>query len=80
MRIAFKQEIETSGGKASALEVHIGDKASVEAMATDAATRSAHRRPDQECCDIREPAKETISQIPVDEWDRVLHVNVTVFF
>ena len=76
-----KQEIETSGGKASALEVDIGDKASVEAMATDAATRLG--RIDvliNNAAIFASLQKRRFWEIPVDEWDRVLHVNVTGVF
>jgi NAD(P)-dependent dehydrogenase (short-subunit alcohol dehydrogenase family) len=76
-----QREIETSGGKAIAVTVDIGDKASVDAMAADALTRlgridvlinnaaifaNLHKRP--------------FWEIPADEWQRVLCVNVTGVF
>jgi NAD(P)-dependent dehydrogenase (short-subunit alcohol dehydrogenase family) len=74
-------EIESSGGKATAVTVDIGDKGSVESMAALAVAQlgridvlinnaaifaSLHKRP--------------FWEIPLDEWERIMHVNVTGVF
>jgi NAD(P)-dependent dehydrogenase (short-subunit alcohol dehydrogenase family) len=76
-----QREIETSGGKAIAVTVDIGDKASVEAMAADAVTRLG--RIDvliNNAAIFASLHKRRFWEIPADEWQRVLHVNVTGVF
>jgi NAD(P)-dependent dehydrogenase (short-subunit alcohol dehydrogenase family) len=76
-----QREIETSGGKAIAVTVDIGDKASVEAMAADAVTRLG--RIDvliNNAAIFASLHKRRFWEIPADEWQRVLHVNITGVF
>jgi 3-oxoacyl-[acyl-carrier protein] reductase len=74
-------EIETSDGKAIAVAVDIGDKASVEAMAAYAVTKLG--RIDvliNNAAIFASLQKRRFWEIPVDEWERVMHVNVTGVF
>src|SRR5712675_2316428 len=74
-------EIETSDGKAIAVAVDIGDKASVETMAAYAVTKLG--RIDvliNNAAIFASLQKRRFWEIPVDEWERVMHVNVTGVF
>src|SRR5260370_23881510 len=76
-----QREIESSGGKAAAVAVDIGDKASVEAM-SEAAVAQLGR------IDVlinTAPISATLQkkpfwEIPLDQWERVMHVNCTAVF
>jgi NAD(P)-dependent dehydrogenase (short-subunit alcohol dehydrogenase family) len=74
-------EIESSGGRATAVTVDIGDKASVEAMAATAVAKLG--RIDvliNNAAIFASLQKRPFWEIPVDEWGRVMHVNVTGVF
>lgn len=76
-----QREIETAGGKAIAATVDIGDKMSVEAMAADIVARLG--RIDvliNNAAIFASLHKRRFWEIPPDEWQRVLHVNVTGVF
>jgi len=76
-----QREIETSGGQSIAVTVDIGDKVSVEAMAADVVTRLG--RIDvliNNAAIFASLHKRRFWEIPVDEWERVLHINVTGVF
>jgi NAD(P)-dependent dehydrogenase (short-subunit alcohol dehydrogenase family) len=74
-------EIESSGGKAAAVAVDIGDETSVQAMSEAAAARFG--RIDvliNNAAIFATLQKKPFWDIAVDEWERVLHVNVTGVF
>jgi NAD(P)-dependent dehydrogenase (short-subunit alcohol dehydrogenase family) len=76
-----QSEIELSGGNAMAVTVDIGDKASVDAMA--AATIAQFGRVDvliNNAAIFASLQKRPFWEIPLDEWGRVMHVNVTGIF
>jgi NAD(P)-dependent dehydrogenase (short-subunit alcohol dehydrogenase family) len=76
-----QSEIESSGGKATAVTVDIGDKASVEAMASAAVAQFG--RVDvliNNAAIFASLQKRPFWEIPLDEWRRVMHVNVTGVF
>jgi NAD(P)-dependent dehydrogenase (short-subunit alcohol dehydrogenase family) len=76
-----QREIESSGGKATAVAVDIGDKASVEAMSESAVAQLG--RIDvliNNAAIFATLKKKAFWEIPVDEWERVIHVNVTGVF
>jgi 3-oxoacyl-[acyl-carrier protein] reductase len=76
-----QSEIESSGGKATAVTVDIGDKASVEAMAATAVAQLG--RIDvliNNAAIFASLQKRPFWKIPPDEWGRVMHVNVTGVF
>jgi len=76
-----QREIESSGGKAAAVAVDIGDKASVQAMSEAAVARLG--RIDvliNNAAIFATLQKKPFWEIPVDEWERVMHVNVTGVF
>jgi NAD(P)-dependent dehydrogenase (short-subunit alcohol dehydrogenase family) len=76
-----RREIELSGGKAAAVVVDIGDKASVQAMSEAAVARLG--RIDvliNNAAIFATLQKKPFWEIPVDEWERVMHVNVTGVF
>src|SRR2546421_1555628 len=76
-----RREIELSGGKAAAVAVDIGDKASVQAMSEAAVARLG--RIDvliNNAAIFATLQKKPFWEIPVDEWERVIHVNVTGVF
>ena len=76
-----QREIETSGGKAIAVSADIGEKASVEAMAADVVARLG--RIDvlvNNAAIFATLQKRRFWDIPADEWQRVLHINVTGVF
>ena len=76
-----QREIESSGGKAAAVAVDIGDKASVEAMSEAAVAQLG--RIDvliNNAAIFATLQKKPFWEIPVDEWERVMHVNVTGVF
>jgi NAD(P)-dependent dehydrogenase (short-subunit alcohol dehydrogenase family) len=76
-----RREIESSGGKAMAVAVDIGDRASVEAMSE--ATVVQLGRIDvliNNAAIFATLAKKPFWEISVDEWERVIRVNVTGVF
>jgi len=76
-----QREIESSGGKATAVAVDIGDKASVEAMSEAAVAQLG--RIDvliNNAAIFATLKKKPFWEIPVSEWERVIHVNVTGVF
>jgi 3-oxoacyl-[acyl-carrier protein] reductase len=71
-------EIESAGGRALAIEVDVGDRASVENMA--AAVLNKYGRIDvlvNNAAIFATLNKVPFDQIPPDEWERVIRVNVT---
>ena len=76
-----QREIESSGGKATSITVDIADKASVEAMSETVATQLG--RVDvliNNAAIFATLQKRPFWEIPFDEWQRVMHVNVTGAF
>jgi 3-oxoacyl-[acyl-carrier protein] reductase len=76
-----QNEIESSGGKATAVTVDIGSKASAEAMAATAVAQFG--RVDvliNNAAIFASLQKRPFWEIPLDEWERVVHVNVTGVF
>jgi NAD(P)-dependent dehydrogenase (short-subunit alcohol dehydrogenase family) len=76
-----RQEIEASGGKAAAVAADIGDKASVEAMSEAVVAQLG--RIDvliNNAAIFATLQKKPFWEIPVDEWERVMRVNVTGVF
>jgi NAD(P)-dependent dehydrogenase (short-subunit alcohol dehydrogenase family) len=76
-----QEEIETAGGRATAVTVDIGDKTSVEAMAACAVAKLG--RIDvliNNAAIFASLRKRPFWEIPVEEWERVVHVNVTGAF
>jgi NAD(P)-dependent dehydrogenase (short-subunit alcohol dehydrogenase family) len=76
-----QEEIETAGGRATAVTVDIGDKTSVEAMAACAVAKLG--RIDvliNNAAIFSSLRKRPFWEIPVEEWERVMHVNVTGAF
>jgi NAD(P)-dependent dehydrogenase (short-subunit alcohol dehydrogenase family) len=76
-----RREIELSGGKAAAVAVDIGDTASVQAMSEAAVARLG--RIDvliNNAALFATLQKKPFWEIPVEEWERVMHVNVTGVF
>src|SRR5258708_7287430 len=76
-----QREIESSGGKATAVAVDIGDKASVEAMSAAAVAQLG--RIDvliNNAAIFATLKKKPFWEIPVSEWEHVMHVNVTGVF
>lgn len=74
-------EIESAGGKAMAMKVDVGDKKSVDEMA--AAVLEKYGRIDvliNNAAIFATLPKRPFDQIPLDEWQRVMHVNVTGTF
>jgi len=75
---AVSREIRAAGGEAITLKVDIGDKVSVEAMA--AAVLDQHGRIDvliNNAAIFATLDKVPFDQIPLEEWERVLRINVT---
>jgi 3-oxoacyl-[acyl-carrier protein] reductase len=75
---AVLREIETAGGEALALKVDVADKASVEEMASTVLEK--HARIDvlvNNAAIFATLKKVPFDQIPLQEWDQVLRVNVT---
>jgi 3-oxoacyl-[acyl-carrier protein] reductase len=73
-----EQEIAAAGGRGIAIEVDIGDRASLDAMA--AAVLDRFGRIDVLISNagiFSALDKRPFDEIPLDEWNRVLHVNVT---
>jgi NAD(P)-dependent dehydrogenase (short-subunit alcohol dehydrogenase family) len=71
-------EIEARGGKSLAVETDVGDPASVEAMV--AQTLDAFGRIDvliNNAAIFASIPRRRFDEIPYDEWNRVLHVNIT---
>jgi NAD(P)-dependent dehydrogenase (short-subunit alcohol dehydrogenase family) len=76
-----QREIESSGGKAAAIAVDIGNKASVEAMAEAAVAQFG--RIDvliNNAAIFATLQNRPFWEIAIDEWERVIHVNVTGVF
>lgn len=76
-----QREIESAGGRATAAAVDIGDKTSVEALADAVVAR--HGRIDvliNNAAIFATLQKKPFWEISVDEWQRVMHVNVTGVF
>lgn len=76
-----QSEIESSGGKATTVAVDIGDEASVEAMSEAAVAQFG--RIDvliNNAAIFATLQKRPFWEIPLDEWERVMHVNVTGVF
>ena len=76
-----QREIESSGGKAIAVAVDIGDKTSVEGMARAAIAKLG--RIDvliNNAAIFATLQKRPFWEIPLDEWQWVMHVNVTGVF
>jgi NAD(P)-dependent dehydrogenase (short-subunit alcohol dehydrogenase family) len=76
-----RREIELSGGKAAAVAVDIGDTTSVQAMSEAAVARFG--RIDaliNNAAIFATLQKKPFWEIPVEEWERVMHVNVTGVF
>ena len=76
-----RHEIEASGGKAAAVAADIGDKASVEAMSEAVVAQLG--RIDvliNNAAIFATLQKKPFWEIPVDEWERVMRVNVTGVF
>ncbi len=76
-----QREIESSGGKATAIAVDIADKTSVEALSEATVTRLG--RIDvliNNAAIFATLQKRPFWEIPFDEWQRVMHVNVTGVF
>lgn len=74
-------EIERSGGRSVALEADIGDQASLQAMVSRVLDRFG--RIDvliNNAAIFAALQKRPFEQIPLEEWNRVLHVNVTGTF
>ena len=75
---AVLREIESAGGRAMAVKVDVADKASVDEMA--AAVLAEHGRIDvliNNASIFATLGKRPFDEIPLDEWERVLRVNVT---
>lgn len=71
-------EIEAAGGRCLAIETDVGDLASVEAMA--ARTLETYGRIDvliNNAAVFAAIPRRTFDEIPLEEWSRVLHVNIT---
>jgi 3-oxoacyl-[acyl-carrier protein] reductase len=71
-------EIESSGGRATAVKVDVADKTSVDGMAR--AVVAEHGRIDvliNNASIFATLGKRPFDEIPLDEWERVLRVNVT---
>jgi len=76
-----EQEIERSGGRGVALEVDIGDRASLDAMVSKVVDRFG--RIDvliNNAAIFAALQKRPFDEIPLEEWNKVLHVNVTGTF
>src|SRR4051812_42671836 len=76
-----QREIEASGGKATAVSVDIGDKSSLDALTETAVARFG--RIDvliNNAAIFATLQKRPFWEIPFDEWQRVMHVNVTGVF
>jgi NAD(P)-dependent dehydrogenase (short-subunit alcohol dehydrogenase family) len=76
-----QNEIESSGGKATAITVDIGDKASLDAMSE--AAMATFGRIDvliNNAAVFATLQKRPFWEIPLDDWQRVMHVNVTGVF
>lgn len=74
-------EIESAGGRAMAVEVDIGNRASVDAMV--AAVLARHGRIDalvNNAAMFASLEKRPFDQIPADEWERVMRINITGVF
>jgi 3-oxoacyl-[acyl-carrier protein] reductase len=74
-------EVKASGGECLALEVDVGDAASVEAMVREVA--GCYGRVDvlvNNAAIFSTLKMRPFDEIPLDEWDRVLRVNVTGSF
>ncbi|WP_122454852.1 SDR family NAD(P)-dependent oxidoreductase [Pseudomonas viridiflava] len=72
------QEIEVAGGQALAVQVDVGDKASVDAMV--AQVLKVHGRIDvliNNASIFAALEKCAFDQIPYQQWQKVLHVNIT---
>lgn len=75
------KEIELAGGKAMAVKVDVGDKKSVDDMA--AAVLAKYGRIDvliNNAAIFATLQKRTFDEIPVEEWDRVMRINVSGSF
>jgi 3-oxoacyl-[acyl-carrier protein] reductase len=76
-----RAEIDAAGGKAMAVKVDVADRASVDAMV--AAVLDRHGRVDalvNNAAIFATLQKRPFDQIPLDEWDRVMRVNITGVF
>jgi len=76
-----EREIERSGGRGVALEVDIGDRSSLDAMVATALERFG--RIDaliNNAAIFAALRKRPFDEIPLEEWNKVLHVNVTGTF
>lgn len=74
---SVKAEIETAGGRATALHVNVADEASVQAMV--AAILAEHGRIDvliNNAAIFASLEKRKFDQIPQAEWDQVIKVNI----
>ena len=75
------QEITSAGGRAMAVRVDVADRASADAMV--AAVRGKHGRIDalvNNAAIFATLQKRPFDQIPVEEWDKVMKVNITGVF
>ncbi len=75
------QEVRAKGGRAVAIDVDISDSASVESLV--AKTIAQHGRIDtlvNNASIFSTIVMRPFTEIPLDEWDRVLHVNITGTF
>jgi NAD(P)-dependent dehydrogenase (short-subunit alcohol dehydrogenase family) len=73
-----EREIEAAGGRSIAVEVDIGDRASLDAMAATVLDRLGRIDVLISNAGIFSALnKRPFDEIPLDEWNRVLHVNVT---
>lgn len=76
-----EQEITRSGGRSVALEVDIGDRGSLDAMVAQVLDRFGRIDGLISNAGIFSALrKRPFEEIPLDEWNRVLHVNVTGTF
>ncbi len=74
-------EIQAAGGKAMAVKVDVGDRASVDAMV--AAVMASHGRIDgliNNAAIFATLQKRPFDQIPLPEWEQVMRINITGVF
>jgi 3-oxoacyl-[acyl-carrier protein] reductase len=76
--LSVQAEIESAGGRALALQVDIGDEASLAAMVATVSER--YGRIDvliNNAAIFATLQKLPFDQIPIEEWNKVMHVNIT---
>jgi 3-oxoacyl-[acyl-carrier protein] reductase len=76
-----EREIDRSGGRSLALEVDIGDKQSLDAMVSQVINRFGRINVlINNAAIFATLQKRSFDQIPLEEWNKVLHVNITGTF